>query len=221
MKEQLVMGLTPQYLQMLIRFAICVIVNWIIIDQLYYRKSKRRDFYFTFMLISVSIFFLVFFMIFVLEDMKGKAGIGLGIGLFGIFSIMRYRTDTMPVREMTYLFIIISLAVVNALASSMRIEELICTNILVIIAIIVCEWRLKTDSVKLIQYDKIDLITPDKRDELIADLKKRTGLDITKVEVGAIDMLRDMTVIRVHYRSTDKGSNSVDRMMKIPKEELK
>ncbi|MBR5030203.1 MAG: DUF4956 domain-containing protein [Muribaculaceae bacterium] len=221
MKEQLVMGLTPQYVQMLIRFAICVVVNWIIIDRLYYRKSKRRDFYFTFMLISVSIFFLVFFMIFVLEDMKGKAGIGLGIGLFGIFSIMRYRTDTMPVREMTYLFIIISLAVVNALASSMRIEELIFTNVLVIIAIILCEWRLKTDSVKLIQYDKIDLITPDKREELVDDLKKRTGLDITKVEVGAIDMLRDMTVLRVHYRSTDKGSNSVDRMTKIPKEDLR
>ena len=220
--EQLVWGMmTPQYAQMLIRFLICVVVNWIIIDQLYYRKSKRRDFYFTFMLISVSIFFLVFFMIFVLEDMKGKAGIGLGIGLFGIFSIMRYRTDTMPVREMTYLFIIISLAVVNALASSMRIEELLITNLLVIIAIIVCEWRLKTESVKLIQYDKIELITPNKREELIADLKKRTGLDIVKVEVGAIDMLRDMTVLRVHYRSTDKGSNSVDRMTKIPKDEMR
>ena len=113
------LGLSPQFCKMLIRFAICVVVSWIIIDQLYYRKSKRRDFYFTFMLISISIFFLVFFMIFVLEDMKGKAGIGLGIGLFGIFSIMRYRTDTMPVREMTYLFIIIALAVVNALASTM------------------------------------------------------------------------------------------------------
>ncbi len=222
MNQELVMGfLTPQYLQMLIRFAISIVVSWIIIDQLYYRKSKRRDFYFTFMLISVSIFFLVFFMIFVLEDMKGKAGIGLGIGLFGIFSIMRYRTDTMPVREMTYLFIIISLAVVNALASSMRVEELIITNLIVVIAIVVCEWRLKTNSVKLIQYDKIDLITPDKREELIADLKKRTGLDIVKVEVGAIDMLRDMTVLRVHYHNTDKGSNSVDRMMKIPKEEMK
>ena len=222
MKQELIMGfLTPQYLQMLIRFVISIVVSWIIIDQLYYRKSKRRDFYFTFMLISVSIFFLVFFMIFVLEDMKGKAGIGLGIGLFGIFSIMRYRTDTMPVREMTYLFIIISLAVVNALASSMRIEELIITNLIVIIAIVLCEWRLKTNSVKLIQYDKIELITPDKREELIADLKKRTGLDIVKVEVGAIDMLRDMTVLRVHYHSTDTGSNSVDRMMKIPKEEMK
>ncbi len=215
------MGLSPEYFKMLIRFLICIVVSWVIIDRLYYRKSKRRDFYFTFMLISVSIFFLVFFMIFVLEDMKGKAGIGLGIGLFGIFSIMRYRTDTMPVREMTYLFIIISLAVVNALASTMPIYELIITNLIVIVAIVICEWRLKTDAVKLIQYDKIELITPDKREELVADLKKRTGLDITKVEVGAIDMLRDMTVIRVHYRSTDKGSNSVDRMMKIPKEEMK
>lgn len=212
--------ITQPYYAMLIRFFICVVVSWIIIDRLYYRKSKRRDFYFTFMLISISIFFLVFFMIFVLEDMKGKAGIGLGIGLFGIFSIMRYRTDTMPVREMTYLFIIISLAVVNALASTMPILELVLTNIIVILAIIICEWRLKTESVKLIQYDKIELITPDKREDLIEDLKKRTGLDITKVEVGAIDFLRDMTVLRVHYRSTDSGSNSVDKMTKLSKQDL-
>lgn len=212
--------ITQPYYAMLIRFFICVVVSWIIIDRLYYRKSKRRDFYFTFMLISISIFFLVFFMIFVLEDMKGKAGIGLGIGLFGIFSIMRYRTDAMPVREMTYLFVIIALAVVNALASTMPLVELILTNVIVILAIIICEWRLKTESVKLIQYDKIELITPDRREELIADLHKRTGLDITKVEVGAIDMLRDMTVLRVHYRSTDSGSNSVDKMTKLSKQDL-
>ncbi|MBQ3324927.1 MAG: DUF4956 domain-containing protein [Muribaculaceae bacterium] len=214
------LGITQPYFDMLIRFFICVVVSWIIIDRLYYRKSKRRDFYFTFMLISISIFFLVFFMIFVLEDMKGKAGIGLGIGLFGIFSIMRYRTDAMPVREMTYLFVIIALAVVNALASTMPLVELILTNVIVILAIIICEWRLKTESVKLIQYDKIELITPDKRGELIEDLKKRTGLDITKVEVGAIDFLRDMTVLRVHYRSTDSGSNSVDKMTKLSKQDL-
>ena len=213
-------GITQPYYDMLIRFFISVVVSWIIIDRLYYRKSKRRDFYFTFMLISISIFFLVFFMIFVLEDMKGKAGIGLGIGLFGIFSIMRYRTDTMPVREMTYLFVIIALAVVNALASTMPLVELVLTNVIVILAIVICEWRLKTESVKLIQYDKIELITPDKREELIADLVKRTGLDITKVEVGAIDMLRDMTVLRVHYRRTDSGSNSVDKMTKLSKQDL-
>ena len=204
MIENLFQGITMPFYSMLIRFLICVVVSWIIIDRLYYRKSKRRDFYFTFMLISISIFFLVFFMIFVLEDMKGKAGLGLGIGLFGIFSIMRYRTDTMPVREMTYLFIIISLAVVNALASTMPLIELVLTNIIVIIAIIVCEWRLKTENVKLVQYDKIELISPDKREELIADLKKRTGLDIIKVEVGAIDFLRDMAVLKVYYRQDDK-----------------
>lgn len=212
--------ISQPFFQMLIRFFITVVVSWIIIDRLYYHKSKRRDYYFTFMLISIAIFFLVFFMIFVLEDMKGKAGIGLGIGLFGIFSIIRYRTDTMPVREMTYLFIIISLSVVNALASTMPLFELIVTNILVIIAIIVCEWRLKTENVKLIQYDKIELITPDKREQLIADLKKRTGLDIIKVEVGAIDMLRDMTMLRVYYRSTENGSNSVDKTIKLTRQDL-
>lgn len=220
MIENLFQGITLPFYSMLIRFLICVVVSWIIIDRLYYRKSKRRDFYFTFMLISISLFFLVFFMIFVLEDMKGKAGIGLGIGLFGIFSIMRYRTDTMPVREMTYLFIIIALAVVNALASTMPLVELVITNIIVIVAIIVCEWRLKTENVKLVQYDKIELISPDKREELIADLKKRTGLDIIKVEVGAIDFLRDMTMLRVHYRSTDSGSNSVDKTIKLTRQDL-
>ncbi len=220
MIENLFQGITMPFYSMLIRFLICVVVSWIIIDRLYYRKSKRRDFYFTFMLISISLFFLVFFMIFVLEDMKGKAGIGLGIGLFGIFSIMRYRTDTMPVREMTYLFIIIALAVVNALASTMPLVELVITNIIVIVAIIVCEWRLKTENVKLVQYDKIELISPDKREELIDDLKKRTGLDIIKVEVGAIDFLRDMTMLRVHYRSTDSGSNSVDKTTKLTRQDL-
>ena len=90
-------SLSGEFAQMLLRFVICFVVNLIIIDRLYYKKSHRRDFYFTYMLISIAIFFLVYFMIFVLEDMKGKTSMGIGIGLFGIFSIMRYRTDTMPV----------------------------------------------------------------------------------------------------------------------------
>ena len=107
-----------------------------------------------------------------------------------------------------------------ALASTMPLFELILTNLIVVIAIIVCEWRLKTENVKLVQYDKIELISPDKREELIADLKKRTGLDIIKVEVGAIDFLRDMTMLRVHYRSTDSGSNSVDKTTKLTRQDL-
>jgi hypothetical protein len=202
---------------MLVRFFISVVFSWVIIDRLYFRKSQRREFYFTFMLISIAIFFLVFFMIFVLEDMKGKTGIGIGIGLFGIFSIMRYRTDTMPVREMTYLFVLISLSVVNALASTMSLAELVATNTIILLAVWVCERNLKFQSAKLVQYDRIELIKPECRQQLIEDLEQRLGVKIVKVEVGAVDMLRDMTVIKVFYDSDEDLHNSVDQIAKLPK----
>ncbi len=208
--------ISPEFFHMLVRFAICTLVNWLIVDRLYYQKSKRRDFYFTFMLIGVAIFFIVFFMIFVLEDMKGKTGIGVGIGLFGIFSIMRYRTDTMPVREMTYLFLLICLSVVNALASTMTFAELIITDAIIVVSVWVCESRLKLEPCKLIQYDRIELVKPECREELVADLEKRTGLDIIKVEVGGMDLLRDMAVLKVYYKTEkNRGSNSVDNKVKI------
>lgn len=214
-------GVSFDFSQMLIRFIICVVVNWFIVDKLYYPKSRRRDFYFTFTLISVAIFLLVYFMIFSLEDMKAKTSMGIGIGLFGIFSIMRYRTDAMPVREMTYLFVIISLSVINALASTMSIVEILITNLMVVVATWVCERNITVKPSKLIQYDRIQLITPDKREELIKDLEERTGLDIIKVEVGAIDFLKDMTMLRVYYHS-DKGdvSNSVDNKPRLRSEDL-
>ena len=202
---------------MLVRFFISVVFSWVIIDRLYFRKSQRREFYFTFMLISIAIFFLVFFMIFVLEEMKGKTGIGIGIGLFGIFSIMRYRTDTMPVREMTYLFVLISLSVVNALASTMSLAELVATNAIILLAVWVCERNLKFQSAKLVQYDRIELIKPECRQQLIEDLEQRLGVKIVKVEVGAVDMLRDMTVIKVFYDSDEDLHNSVDQVAKLPK----
>ena len=209
--------ISSDYAHMLVRFFISVVFSWVIIDRLYFRKSQRREFYFTFMLISIAIFFLVFFMIFVLEDMKGKTGIGIGIGLFGIFSIMRYRTDTMPVREMTYLFVLISLSVVNALASTMSLAELVATNTIILLAVWVCERNLKFQSAKLVQYDRIELIKPECRQQLIEDLEQRLGVKIVKVEVGAVDMLRDMTVIKVFYDSDEDLHNSVDQIAKLPK----
>lgn len=206
---------------MLIRFAISVIVNWIIVDRLYFKKSHRRDFYFTFIISSMAIFFIVFFMIFVLEDMKSKTSMGIGIGLFGIFSIMRYRTDAMPVREMTYLFVIIALSLVNAIAESVSLLELLFTNGIIVLAIWICESRLSFKPSKLIQYDRIELTKPDRRDELKADLKERLGLDVVKVEVGAVDMLRDMTMLRVYYEDGKRGaSNSVDKKIKLRNDDL-
>ncbi len=211
---------STDFTEMLVRFLICLLVIWVIIDRFYAAKSKRRDFYFTFILISIAIFFIVYFMIFVLEDMKGKTSMGIGIGLFGIFSIMRYRTDAMPVREMTYLFVTICLSVVNALAVSMSYAELISTNLIFIVCIWICEARLKMDASKLIQYDRIELIKPERREELVEDLKARTGLEVLNVEVGAIDFLRDMAILKVYYKSNHAGGNAeIERMMKIKNSE--
>ena len=203
---------------MFVRLIINVLVTWFIIDRLYFKKSQRRDFYFTYMLIAMAIFFIVFFMIFVLEDMKGKTSMGVGIGLFGIFSIMRYRTDTMPVREMTYLFVIVALSLVNAVSVNVPLFEVIVTNLIMVVAVWICELYLKSHPSKLIQYDRIDLITPERRPELIADLEKRLGVKVKRVEVGSIDFLRDMAMLRVSYDGT---TNSVDELPKLSKDQLK
>ena len=211
---------SPSFSMMLVRLVINMAVVGIIIDRLYYPKSKRRDFYFTFMLISIAIFFIVFFMIFVLEEMKGKTSLGIGIGLFGIFSIMRYRTDAMPVREMTYLFVIIALSLVNAISEGVPMVELAITNMIFLVAVWFFEWRLKVLPSKLIQYDKIDLIKPECKAELIADLEQRLGLDIVQVEVGAVDFIRDMAMVKIRYRGK-RSDGDVSDNLKLSKEQLK
>lgn len=213
--EQIAQIFSNDFGNTLLRFFICVLVNWIIVDRLYYRKAHRRDFYFTFMLISVAIFFLVYFM---MGMDRGKATMGVGLGLFGIFSIMRYRTDTMPVREMTYLFITIALAVVNAVSVNVSMAEVILTNLIVAAAVWVCEKRLKSNSTKLVQYDRIELITPARRQELIDDLQTRLGLNVTNVEVGAVDFLKDMAMLRITYDG--KAAQEIDRLLKLKNAQL-
>ena len=206
----------------LLRFALCILVNWVIIDRLYYKKSRRRDFYFTFMLMSVAIFFLVYFM---MGMDRGKATMGVGLGLFGIFSIMRYRTDTMPVREMTYLFIIICLSVGHAMfdaESDINIGvmadllKLAIIDVIMFVAILMCERSLKIMNTKLIQYDRPELVKPENKEALIEDLEQRTGLKIKKVEVGGIDFLKDSVVLRVTYEGKGKA-NEVDGQFTVRK----
>lgn len=200
---------------MLLRFSFNMLVVWLMIHCLYYPKSRRRDYYFTFMLISISIFFLIF----LLGGVKLK--IGFALGLFAIFGIIRYRTESMPVREMTYLFCIIAISVINALAITISYVELVVTNVIFLLATWLFESYilLKHVSTKLIQYDRIALITPDKRLELIADLEHRTGLKIKSVEIGAIDFLRDMAIVKIHYETDHMGDNSINNELKLSREE--
>ena len=215
--------LSNDFAMMFVRLLINIVFTWLIIDRLYFKKSQRRDFYFTFMLIAMAIFFIVFFMIVVLEDMKGKTSMGVGIGLFGIFSIMRYRTDTMPVREMTYLFIIVCLSVVHAMINIEQelpnhfadLARLVIIDIIVIVSILFCELKLRTKPTKLVQYDRIELIKPEKYEELKADLEQRLGIKVIKVDVGGVDFLKDTAVLKVTYDS--QGTNDVDGIFKVRK----
>lgn len=199
---------------LLIRFLFNAIFIWFVIHKLYYPKSQRKDYYFTFAIISVSIFFLIY----LLGGVKIK--VGFALGLFAIFGIIRYRTESMNVREMTYLFTIIAMTVVNALGVTLSYGELFLTNLIFIVCIKLAEnqpW-LKHVSEKLVMYDRIDLITPEKREEMIEDLHKRLGVDIIKVEVGAVDFLRDIAMIKVYYEDPHETSNTVNKIMKFPKE---
>ena len=141
---------------------------------------------------------------------------------------MRYRTDSMPVREMTYLFVVICLSVVHAMADSLGIDvngrligtpvmELLVIDVITVLAIILLERYLKIENSKLVQYDRIELIKPEKRKELIADLELRLGIAVTDVKVGAIDFLRDMAVLRVYYQGD--GDKEIDNKLKIKNSE--
>ncbi|MCM1373177.1 MAG: DUF4956 domain-containing protein [Bacteroides sp.] len=204
------------FFSMVGRFAFNTLMVWMMIHLLYYPKSKRRDYYFTFMLISISIFM----MLYLLGGVKLK--VGFALGLFAIFGIIRYRTESMPVREMTYLFSIISMSVINALSLTVSYAELVFTNFVFIAAAWILESYvfIKHVSTKLIQYDRIALITPDKREELLLDLRQRTGLNIIKVEIGALDFLRDMAIVKIYYEMDEYENNSeISNQLKLPKEE--
>lgn len=208
---------TEHVMELLIAFIINLISIMIVVRGLYYPKCKRGEFFFTYILIAISTFMLIY----VLGDVKLKAGIALG--LFAIFSIIRYRTEQVAIREMTYLFIIIAMSAINGLiVSELSLGEVIIINLLFILSIWICESKLLIShySYKVIKYDNVNLIMPEKRDELIADLEKRTGLKIEKVEVGAIDFLKDAVIIKMYYKS-QSSNNSVDTTLKTPTDEYK
>lgn len=200
-------------LSMLVRFLLNMMAVWAITHWLYFPKSRRREYYFTFMLMSISVFFLI--------SLMGGTHIKIefALGLFAIFGIMRYRTESMPVREMTYLFMIIAMSVINGLAENLGFALLLTVNLSFFLMTFFFE-NIKVKgsmAVKMVQYDRIELIKPERYDELLADLCERTGLDIVRVEVGGIDFLRDMSVIKVYYHADER--NAVDSQMKLHQED--
>ena len=141
---------------------------------------------------------------------------GFALGLFAIFGMIRYRTETVPIREMTYLFVTIGISDINGLAMTHGYINLLIINILFIIVVWIFDGNkaLKHRAAKIILYEKIDLVKHGREAELLADLKERTGLNILKMEVGHIDFLRDVAYIKVYYEPFNDEINSIDTMVK-------
>jgi len=172
----------------------------VIIRYIYYPVTKNKDYLFTYFLISLTVFLLC-----VLLD-SVKLQLGFALGLFAIFGIIRYRTDPIPIKEMTYLFLVIGVSVVNALANKkISHAELVFANLMIVFVTFGMErlWLLKPEFRKNIIYEKIELIVPERRAELIADLQERTGINVIRVEVRRIDFLKDTANLRIFYYEND------------------
>lgn len=172
----------------------------LIIRFMYYPIAKRKDYLFTYYLIGMITFFLCFGL------KKLDIDTGMGLGLFAIFGIIRYRTDAIEIKEMTYLFVIIGLSVVNSLASNkISVAEMAVINIAVVSITYVLEylWLVKHETRKTIVYERIDLIKPERYDEMMEDLKERTGLPINRFDVGKINFLDDTAQVRIYYYDSE------------------
>ena len=202
-------GILEAVLNLVKIFFFNLLVSFLIIQFFYYPKSRRMDYYFTFMMFSSAMCLLLFLM----NNLSLE--IGFTLGLFAIFGMIRYRTETVPVREMTYLFIIIAVSVINGIGADVPFLELVAANVLIILLIWLLESRgvfVRRTSVKLIIYDRVDLILPERRDELVEDLRKRTGLDIRDIEIGQVDFLKDTAWIKVTYELPAGQVNTIDKL---------
>ena len=173
----------------------------IIIRYLYYPKTKRKDYLFTYYMIGIITFFLCFGL------KKLDINTGMGLGLFAIFGILRYRTDAIEIKEMTYLFMIIGLSVINSLATNkISVVEMLLMNGVLVGLTFGFEylWLLKHETRKTILYERIDLIRPECYDIMKADLETRVGLKINRFEIGKIDFLRDVAQVMIFYYDSDQ-----------------
>jgi len=183
-------------LKLLLSFLFNLVTAFVIVRFIYYPKTKNRDYVFTFLTFNTVIFFVL--------SLLGSINlsVGFGFGLFGIFSVLRYRTDPIPIREMTYLFVTIALPVMNSiLVNDNGFVQVLLANLLILLVLFAVErgWGFKFVSRKTVVYEKINLIKPENEHLLLEDLQDRTGLSITGVKVGQIDFLHDTAKLEISY----------------------
>ncbi|HNK69693.1 MAG TPA: DUF4956 domain-containing protein [Flavobacteriales bacterium] len=200
----------PDLWEMLFKFGLDAIVLFVLIRLIYYPIHRKKENLFTYFVFNVLIFFLCVLM------NNVKLSMGFGFGLFAVFSIIRYRTEQLSVKDMTYLFTVITLAVINALVSKkVSLLELLFTNTIILGLVYAMEhlWLTRHEAVRQLIYEKVDLIRPDKHKELLADLEQRLGIKVSRVEIGRIDLLRDTVQMRVFFFEDEQD---LDGFVEIP-----
>ncbi|MDD1727935.1 MAG: DUF4956 domain-containing protein [Methanospirillum sp.] len=188
--------MVTEYLMFVAGMVVNLIFSLIVVRGIYYPHRRVQDYVFTFMAFSVVVYLIMGLFTSV------ELSIGAGFGLFALFSVLRYRTDTVPIREMTYLFVIIALPILNSiLFGTGQYGTLVLSNLMVIAVLWVLEkkWGFRYEQRKMVRYERIDLVRADRNEELIADLRNRTGLMITGVEVMELDYLHDSANLMVSY----------------------
>lgn len=178
-----------------IRLGIDLLTTLIVIRGIYYRHYRRTDLFLTFFAFNVTIFLITYLL------NKVEMTMGAAFGLFAVFSMLRYRTENISAKDMTYIFIVIALGLVMAISKGGWDElGLIGLIVVVLMALLESDWLIRREQTQEVLYDRIELIQPNRRAELLADLKERTGLDIIRIEIGHIDLLKDAArIIIFHY----------------------
>jgi hypothetical protein len=194
-------------------FGVNLLVAFVIVRFIYYPANHNKDYVFTYLAFSTIIYFVMAFMA------SAELSIGVGFGLFAIFSVLRYRTSTMSTREMTYLFVVIALPVINAMlieGGDLVVLALVDVIVATVLALLEREWGFHYESRQSIRYDRIDLISPQRREEMLADLRQRTGLSIKRVEIGRLNLLNDTAELRVYFDEPPVGGRRAATFVETP-----
>lgn len=187
---------SADFFDLVLRFSVNFLITFIIVRLIYYPLHKNKDYLFTYFIFN-SIIFLI---LYVMNNVKMEFGVSFG--LFAVFSILRYRTEDIPIKEMVYLFIIIAVALVNAMSSKkVSVAEIAFANIMILVMIYTLEniWLMRHESTRTIVYEKIDLIKPENYSLLLQDLRERTGLNVHRAEIKNTDFQTDTARITIFY----------------------
>lgn len=183
------------------RLLIDLLTLFVLIRCIYYPINKHRELFFTYFVFNIIIFLMCFFL------NRVKISMGAAFGLFAVFGMLRYRTEDLSIKDMTYLFLVIAIGLITAVTKLEDIEYyyefvlIACVNgfVLLLTWLLESNFLIRKEAAKLITYENIELIKPERRSELVADIEARTGLKLNRFNIVKIDFLKDTAQIKIYY----------------------